>query len=101
MAKVHEVQLVNYLVATGLDEGLLLNFGTERLEFKKKFRQRTSNKDRSADTERRTDCSQSQSVAQHIRNDSAPRGSECNANAKFARSLCSRIRNYAVNADRH
>jgi len=23
---------------TGLDEGLLLNFGTERLEFKKKFR---------------------------------------------------------------
>ena len=38
IAKVHEVQLVNYLVATGLDEGLLLNFGIERLEFKKKFR---------------------------------------------------------------
>jgi len=38
ITKVHEVQLVNYLVATGLDEGLLLNFGTERLEFKKKFR---------------------------------------------------------------
>jgi len=38
IAKVHEVQLVNYLVATGLDEGLLLNFGAERLEFKKKFR---------------------------------------------------------------
>src|SRR5438445_9989572 len=37
IAKVHEVQLVNYLVATGLDEGLLLTFGTERLEFKKKF----------------------------------------------------------------
>jgi len=37
IAKVHEVQLVNYLVATGLDEGLLLNFGAERLEFKKKF----------------------------------------------------------------
>src|SRR5204863_7078146 len=33
IAKVHEVQLVNYLVATGLDEGLLPNFGTERLEF--------------------------------------------------------------------
>jgi hypothetical protein len=33
--KIHEVQLVNYLVATGLDEGLLLNFGTERLEFKR------------------------------------------------------------------
>jgi len=38
IAKVHEVQLVNYLVATGLDEGLLFNFGAERLEFKKKFR---------------------------------------------------------------
>jgi len=33
-----EVQLVNYLTATGLNEGLLLNFGAERLEFKKKFR---------------------------------------------------------------
>jgi GxxExxY protein len=38
LAKVHEVQLVNYLVATGINEGLLLNFGGERLEFKKKFR---------------------------------------------------------------
>ncbi len=38
LAKAHEVQLVNYLVATGFDEGLLLNFGAERLEFKKKFR---------------------------------------------------------------
>ena len=35
----HEVQLVNYLTTTGLDEGLLLNFGAARLEFKKKFRQ--------------------------------------------------------------
>ncbi|MEP6603824.1 MAG: GxxExxY protein [Spartobacteria bacterium] len=38
IAKVHEVQLVNYLVATGLDEGVLLNFGAARLEFKKKLR---------------------------------------------------------------
>ena len=38
LAKIHEVQLVNYLVATRIDEGLLLNFGAERLEFKKKFR---------------------------------------------------------------
>jgi GxxExxY protein len=38
LSKAHEVQLVNYLVATGVDEGLLLNFGAERLEFKKKFR---------------------------------------------------------------
>ena len=34
----HEVQLVNYLTATGKNEGLLLNFGKESLEFKKKFR---------------------------------------------------------------
>ena len=38
LAKVHEVQLVNYLVATQIDEGLLLNFGAARLELKKKFR---------------------------------------------------------------
>ena len=38
IAKVHEVQVVNYLVATGLDEGLLLNFGAQRLEFRRKFR---------------------------------------------------------------
>ena len=38
LAKAHEVQLVNYLVATGINEGLLLNFGAERLEYKKKFR---------------------------------------------------------------
>jgi GxxExxY protein len=37
LARAHEVQLVNYLVATGIDEGLLLNFGAERLEYKKKF----------------------------------------------------------------
>ena len=37
LAKAHKVQLVNYLVATGLEEGLLVNFGAERLEFKKKF----------------------------------------------------------------
>jgi len=34
----HEVQLVNYLTATGKDIGLLLNFGGQSLEFKKKFR---------------------------------------------------------------
>jgi len=38
LAKPHEVQLVNYLVATGIDEGLLLNFGAQRLEYKRKFR---------------------------------------------------------------
>ena len=38
LAKAHEVQLVNYLAATGIDEGLLLNFGAEKLEYKRKFR---------------------------------------------------------------
>lgn len=35
---IHGVQLVNYLTATGIDEGLLLNFGAESLQFRKKFR---------------------------------------------------------------
>ena len=34
----HEVQLVNYLTATGIEVGLLLNFGANRLEFKRKTR---------------------------------------------------------------
>ena len=34
----HEVQLVNYLTATGIETGLLLNFGAGRLEFKRKTR---------------------------------------------------------------
>lgn len=34
----HEVQLVNYLTATGINVGLLLNFGAARLEFKRKHR---------------------------------------------------------------
>ena len=34
----HEVQLVNYLTASGKDIGLLINFGSRSLEFKKKFR---------------------------------------------------------------
>ena len=34
----NEVQLVNYLTATGIELGLILNFGAERLEFKRKTR---------------------------------------------------------------
>lgn len=36
--KEHEVQLVNYLAATGVDDGLLLNFGPS-VEVKRKFRE--------------------------------------------------------------
>lgn len=38
LAAAHEVQLVNYLTATGVDIGLLFNFGADRLEFKRKHR---------------------------------------------------------------
>lgn len=34
----HEVQLVNYLTATGVDHGLLINFGSEELQIKRKYR---------------------------------------------------------------
>lgn len=38
LVKRHEVQLVNYLAATGIDCGLLLNFGSS-VEVKHKFRE--------------------------------------------------------------
>ncbi len=38
LAREHEVQLVNYLVATGIDTGLLLNFGAPSLQIKRKYR---------------------------------------------------------------
>ncbi len=38
LSRADEQQLVNYLKATGLDVGLLLNFGAESLEVKRKQR---------------------------------------------------------------
>ncbi len=38
IAKIHEVQLVNYLNATGMEVGLLLNFGEKKVEVKRKVR---------------------------------------------------------------
>ena len=38
LAPAHEVQLMNYLTATGIEIGLLLNFGAAKLEFKRKTR---------------------------------------------------------------
>jgi len=38
LAVVHEVQTVNYLTATGIDDALLLNFGASSLQFKRKRR---------------------------------------------------------------
>ena len=39
LCKAHEVQLVNYLVATGIETGLLINFGEEKVEVKRKYKQ--------------------------------------------------------------
>ena len=36
--KAHEVQLVNYLVATGKPIGLILNFGERKVEVKRKIK---------------------------------------------------------------
>lgn len=38
---VHEVQVVNYLTATNLDVGLLINFGSSSLQFKRKHRRKS------------------------------------------------------------
>lgn len=38
LATAHEVQLVHYLTVTGVETGLLLNFGAAHLEFRRKVR---------------------------------------------------------------
>jgi GxxExxY protein len=40
LAKAHEVQLVNYLAATGKTVGLLINFGEKSVQVKRKWRTR-------------------------------------------------------------
>ncbi|MFC1453899.1 GxxExxY protein [Verrucomicrobiota bacterium] len=42
LSKAHEIQLVNYLVATGIPVGLLINFGSAKVEVKRKIRQLTN-----------------------------------------------------------
>ena len=39
IVEAHEVQLVNYLVATGKPVGLLINFGETKVEVKRKIRE--------------------------------------------------------------
>jgi len=39
----HEVQLVNYLKATGIEIGLLINFGQEKVDIRRKIRQLSHN----------------------------------------------------------
>jgi GxxExxY protein len=42
IVKAHEVQLVNYLTAANTESGLLLNFGTESLGYRRKFKRTKS-----------------------------------------------------------
>lgn len=38
LSKIHEMQLVNYLQTTHIDNGVLVNFGGDEFEVKRKFR---------------------------------------------------------------
>ena len=38
LAPINEVQLVNYLTATGIDDGILINFGSERIQIRHRTR---------------------------------------------------------------
>jgi GxxExxY protein len=40
ISKIHEVQIVNYLKATKLELGLILNFGGSTLQVKRRYRER-------------------------------------------------------------
>ena len=39
IVKAHEIQLVNYLVATKKSVGLIINFGEKKVEIKRKVRE--------------------------------------------------------------
>ena len=39
LSVVHEVQLVNYLQATGIETGLLINFGESKVDVRRKFKE--------------------------------------------------------------
>ena len=39
LGKESEIQLVNYLVATGIDVGLLINFGSASVQIKRRLRE--------------------------------------------------------------
>ena len=39
LSKAHEIQLVNYLTATRIDVGLLINFGGSKVQVRRKLRQ--------------------------------------------------------------
>lgn len=38
LARAHEIQIVNYLAATGIDVGILINFGEENIQIRRKQR---------------------------------------------------------------
>ena len=38
LTTIQEVQLVNYLTATGIDDGLLINFGADKIQIQRKYR---------------------------------------------------------------
>lgn len=38
LSRAHEAQIMNYLAATGIETGLLINFGEDRLAFRRKTR---------------------------------------------------------------
>ena len=46
LTRAHEVQLVSYLTTTGLDLGLLLNFGAPSLQYKRKHRTYVAKRER-------------------------------------------------------
>ena len=41
---IHEAQLVNYLTSTNIDDGLLINFGGDVIQIRRKYRQYTPQK---------------------------------------------------------
>jgi GxxExxY protein len=49
LAPIHQAQVINYLKATGIEVGLLINFGNAKLEFKRLTRNKDMDNNRNMD----------------------------------------------------
>ena len=82
IAREHEAQIINYLNATGIEVGLIINFGKSKLEFKRFTRNKKhgcTGKDKGIEPKRRNKREVRQSSTRDVEADEPHSGSEKSA----------------------